>query len=137
MKPHNVGELKNADGTGEVGNMRCGDIMKLYIKVKDDKISNIKFRTTGCAAAIATSSALTDLAKGKTIKDALKLNNQDIVKALDALPMVKIHCSVLAIDALHEAVYDHFKKTGKMIDPAMEKKHQRIVKHNEEGRCHL
>jgi nitrogen fixation NifU-like protein len=108
--PHNVGEIKNADGVGQVGNPRCGDIMKVFIKVDDNKITDIKFKTFGCAAAIATSSVMTDLVKGKTINEALKLENSQIVAALGQLPPVKIHCSVLAADALRAAIADYRKK---------------------------
>lgn len=109
-KPHNMGQIKNADGVGEVGNPRCGDIMKLYIKVKDDKINNIKFETLGCPAAIGTSSMITDLVKGKTIKAALKVTNQDVAKALGGLPPIKMHCSNLAADALKKAIKDYYTK---------------------------
>ena len=102
--PHNQGKIDNADAIGEAGNTRCGDIMKIYIKVKKDKIQNIKFETLGCAAAIATSSAMTDLVKGKSLDDAEKLSDQDIVDSLGELPPVKIHCSMLATQALKDAI---------------------------------
>ena len=108
--PHNVGEIKDADGIGKVGNPRCGDIMKVFIKVRDDKIEDIKFKTFGCAAAIATSSVMTDLVKGKTIQEALKVTNKQIVEGLGELPPVKLHCSVLAADALRAAIEDYQKK---------------------------
>lgn len=108
--PHNMGKMKNPDGVGEVGNIRCGDIMKLYIKVKNDIIVDIKFETLGCAAAIATTSMITDLAKGKKINEALKISNNDVANALDGLPPIKMHCSNLAADALKEAVLDYQKK---------------------------
>lgn len=102
--PRNVGELSNADGVGSVGNPVCGDLMTIYIKVKDGRISDIKFKTYGCAAAIATSSMITELAKGKTLEDALEITRDDVAKALEGLPPVKLHCSNLASDALHEAI---------------------------------
>jgi len=108
--PHNVGEIKNADGVGKVGNPRCGDIMKVFIKVKDDRIEDIKFKTFGCAAAIATTSVMTDLVKGKTIQEALKVTNRQIVEELGELPPIKLHCSVLAADALKAAISDYQKK---------------------------
>lgn len=132
-KPHNYGKIKGYDGLGKVGNMICGDEMWLYIKVGEDKkgeeiIKDVKFETFGCVAAIATSSVLTDLAKGKTIKEALKLKKEDIVKVLGELPPIKLHCSVLAIDALSEAVYDYFKKKKKAIPSALEQRHETIMK---------
>ncbi|TES98024.1 Fe-S cluster assembly scaffold protein NifU [Patescibacteria group bacterium] len=108
--PHNVGEIKDADGVGKVGNPRCGDIMKVFIKVKDDRIEDIKFKTFGCAAAIATTSVMTDLVKGKTIQEALKVTNRQIVEELGELPPIKLHCSVLAADALKAAISDYQKK---------------------------
>ena len=105
--PHNVGKIDDADGIGEVGNAKCGDIMKMYIKVKDDVITDVKFNTYGCASAIATSSIATDMIKGKPISEALKLTNKAVVEALDGLPAVKIHCSVLAEEAIKAAVKDY------------------------------
>ena len=111
QNPRNVGEIKDADGIGEVGNVRCGDIMKLYIKVgKDETIEDIKFQTFGCGAAIATSSIITELVKGKTLSEAVKISNKDVADALDGLPPVKMHCSNLAADALKAAVEDYNKK---------------------------
>lgn len=111
QNPRNVGEIKNADGIGEVGNVRCGDIMKLYIKVgKDETIEDIKFQTFGCGAAIATSSIITELVKGKTLSEAVQISNKDVADALDGLPPVKMHCSNLAADALKAAVEDYNKK---------------------------
>ena len=101
--PRNVGEIENADGVGEVGNAKCGDIMKMYIKVDDGIISDVKFKTFGCGAAVATSSMATELIKGKSIDDALKLTNKAVVEALDGLPAVKLHCSVLAEQAIKSA----------------------------------
>ena len=102
--PRNVGELENADAEGTVGNPVCGDMMTMYIKVRDDRIEDIKFKTFGCGAAIATSSMTTELAKGKTLDEALEISRQDVAEALDGLPPVKMHCSNLAADALHEAI---------------------------------
>lgn len=113
--PRNVGEMLEADGTGEVGNPKCGDIMKMYIKVKDNVITDVKFKTFGCGAAIATSSMATELIKGKTIDEALKLTNKTVMEALDGLPPVKIHCSVLAEQAIKSAIADYYTKKG--IDP--------------------
>lgn len=110
QNPHNIGEIKDADGIGKVGNPVCGDMMTLYIKVKDSKIKDIKFKTFGCAAAIATSSMITDLAKGKTIEEAMKITREDVADALDGLPPIKMHCSNLAADALHAAIEDYRKK---------------------------
>ena len=110
--PRNVGEIENADGIGEVGNARCGDIMKMYIKVDDDIITDVKFKTFGCGAAIATSSMATELIKGKSVDDALKLTNKAVMEALDGLPPVKVHCSVLAEQALKSAVDDYYKNKG-------------------------
>ena len=110
--PHNYGRIKSADGTGKVGNPVCGDIMKVYIKIDKEKniIKDIKFETLGCAAAIATSSMITDLAKGKTLDEAMKINNEDVAKSLEGLPPMKMHCSNLAADALHKAIEDYRKK---------------------------
>ena len=111
----NVGELKDANGVGEVGNQKCGDIMKMYIKVENDVITDVSFMTFGCGAAIATSSMATDLIKGKPLSEALKLTNKAVVEALDGLPAVKIHCSVLAEQAIKAAIADYYKRQG--IDP--------------------
>jgi nitrogen fixation NifU-like protein len=113
--PRNVGEIKNPDGVGKVGNMACGDIMYVYIRVKDNKITDIKFKTLGCAAAIATSSMITELARGKTIEDAKKITRDNVAKELGGLPPIKMHCSNLAADALHKAIedYESKKRAGK------------------------
>ncbi|GAW92686.1 Fe-S cluster assembly scaffold protein NifU [Calderihabitans maritimus] len=108
--PRNVGEIENADGIGEVGNPVCGDIMRIYIKVEDGVIKDIKFKTFGCGAAIATSSMVTEMVKGKTIEEALKVTNKSVAEALDGLPPQKMHCSNLAADALHKAIEDYQKK---------------------------
>jgi len=109
--PKNMGEMPDADGVGEVGNPSCGDVMKVFIKVKDNRISDIKFQTFGCVAAVATSSMVTELAKGKTLDEAMKLTRADVAESLGGLPPIKLHCSNLAADALHEAVKDYRKKT--------------------------
>ncbi len=113
--PRNVGEMKDADGIGEVGNPKCGDIMKMYIKVDNDVITDVSFKTFGCGAAIATSSMATELVKGHSIEDALKLTNKAVMEALDGLPPVKVHCSVLAEQAIKAAVSDYYTRQG--IDP--------------------
>ena len=114
--PRNVGEIPDADGIGEVGNSKCGDIMKMYIKVKDGVITDCKFKTFGCGAAIATSSMATELIKGKTIDDALKLTNKAVMEALDGLPPVKVHCSLLAEEAIHAALWDYAVKNNIQIE---------------------
>jgi len=115
-KPKNIGEIKNADGIGKVGNPACGDIMWVYIKVKKDKkgnetIQDIKVKTFGCVAAVVTSSELTDMIKGKTIEEAMKLAKKDLIEKVGGLPQIKHHCSVLAVDAFHKAIEDYRKKT--------------------------
>ncbi len=121
--PRNVGSVENADGVGQVGNPVCGDIMRLEIKVEDGRITDAKFKTFGCGAAIATSSMVTELVKGKTIEEAMALSNKAVAEALDGLPPVKMHCSNLAADALHNAIKDYLAKQGKT--PAEEKKEQK------------
>jgi len=111
--PRNVGEVENANGVGTVGNPACGDIMKLSIKVENDVIRDIKFKTFGCGAAIATSSMVTELVKGKTLEEAERISNATVAEALDGLPAVKMHCSNLAADALHAAIEDFKKKADK------------------------
>ncbi len=135
-KPHNYGEIKNPDGVGEVGNSVCGDIMRLYIKVgknakKQDIIKDIKFSTYGCLSAIASSSMLTDLVKGKTLEEAINFDRKEIVEALGGLPPIKLHCSVLAGDALLEAVYDYLTKNKKPIPEKFTKRHQQLQKEKE------
>ena len=110
MDPRNVGEIPDADGVGTVGNPVCGDLMTMYIKVKDNRLEDVKFKTFGCGAAIATSSMTTELAKGKTLEEALKITRSDVAEALDGLPPVKMHCSNLAADALTAAIKDYLKK---------------------------
>ena len=114
--PRTVGEIPDADGIGEVGNSKCGDIMKMYIKVKDNTIVDVKFKTFGCGAAIATSSMATELIKGKSIDEALKLTNKAVMEALDGLPPVKVHCSLLAEEAIHAALWDYAEKNGIKIE---------------------
>jgi len=117
MNPRNVGEIPDADGIGNVGNPICGDIMRMYIKVDDGIITDVKFKTFGCGAAIATSSMATELIKGKTIEEALVLTNQAVAEALGGLPPVKMHCSVLAEEAVQAAIDDYLRKTtGKGLD---------------------
>ena len=116
--PRNVGQIEDADGVGEVGNAKCGDIMRMYLKVDDNGvITDIKFNTFGCGSAIATSSMATELIKGKTIDEALKLSNQAVVEALDGLPTHKIHCSVLAEQAVRAAVKDYYDRKGIAYNP--------------------
>lgn len=114
--PRNVGEILNPSGIGEVGNAKCGDIMKIYIKVENEIITDVKFKTFGCGAAIASSSIATELIKGKTIFEALKIKNSDVIKELNGLPPVKIHCSVLAEEAIREAVIDYYRNQGKLTE---------------------
>lgn len=113
MNPRNVGEIENPDGVGLVGNPVCGDVMKITIKVKDSRIEDIKFKTFGCGAAIATSSMVTELVKGHTLEEALEISNRTVAEALDGLPPQKLHCSNLAADAVHMAIQDYYSKTGK------------------------
>ncbi|KPU44959.1 iron-sulfur cluster assembly scaffold protein IscU [Oxobacter pfennigii] len=112
MNPRNVGEIENADGVGTVGNAKCGDIMKIYLKVEDDVIKDAKFKTFGCGAAVASSSMATELIIGKTLDDAWNISNKAVIEALEGLPPVKVHCSVLAEDAIHEAINDYRVKKG-------------------------
>lgn len=111
--PRNVGEIEQADGVGTVGNAKCGDIMQIYLKVEDDIIVDVKFKTFGCGAAIATSSVATEMVKGKTVDEALEISNKAVVEALDGLPAQKIHCSLLAEEAIHAAIEDYRKKHPK------------------------
>ncbi len=119
--PRNVGEIENADGIGEVGNAKCGDIMKMYLKIKNNIIVDVKFKTFGCGAAIATSSMATELIKGKSIEEALKITNKAVLEALDGLPPVKVHCSVLAEQAVKSALSDYYKKRGINPEPIIGK----------------
>ena len=113
--PRNVGEIADANGVGEVGNAKCGDIMKMYLKIENNIITDVKFKTFGCGAAIATSSIATEMIKGKPLDEALKLTNRAVVEALDGLPPAKLHCSVLAEQAVKSAVADYYTRQG--IDP--------------------
>jgi len=131
--PHNFGEIKNADAVGEAGNIVCGDVMNLYLKIGKNKkgeevIKEAKFKAYGCVAAIATSSAITDLVRGKTIDEALKISKDQIVETLQGLPPIKIHCSVLATEALAEAIYQYLLKNKKEIPPELLKRHEIIEK---------
>ena len=111
--PRNVGIIEDANGIGEVGNAKCGDIMKMYLKIEDDIIRDVKFETFGCGSAIASSSMATELIKGKPVSEAMKLTNQAVAEALDGLPAYKMHCSVLAVEAIQSALEDYRKRTGK------------------------
>ncbi|MFA5780164.1 MAG: Fe-S cluster assembly scaffold protein NifU [Elusimicrobiota bacterium] len=115
QNPRNVGEIKDADGIGEVGNPVCGDMMTFYIKVKDNVLSDVKFKTFGCGAAIAVSSMVSELAKGKTIDEAIKITNASVAQELGGLPPNKMHCSNLGADALHKAIENYRKKSGEKI----------------------
>lgn len=125
--PRNVGEIEDADAIGEVGNAKCGDIMKMYLKINGNIITDVKFKTFGCGAAIATSSIATEMIKGKSIEEALKLTNKAVVEALDGLPPAKVHCSVLAEQAVKSAIANYYTRLG--IDP------EPIVGHIDED-CH-
>ena len=133
MNPRNVGEIENADGVGEVGNVKCGDIMRIYIKVNQEVIEDIKFKTFGCGSAIAASSMATVLIKGLTVEEALKVTNKQVVEALGGLPAVKVHCSVLAEQALKAAIYDYASKNEKVytglegFDPHEDHDHHDVV----------
>ena len=124
MNPRNVGEIENADGVGTVGNAKCGDIMKMYLKIDNDVVTDCKFKTFGCGAAIATSSMATELIKGHTVDEVLKLTNKAVVEALDGLPAVKVHCSVLAEEAVKAAIADYYGKIGREVDFEVEKHHE-------------
>lgn len=127
--PRNVGEMPDADGVGTVGNAKCGDIMQMFIKVENDIIVDVKFKTFGCGAAIATSSMATELVKGKSIDEALTLTNSAVVEALEGLPPVKVHCSVLAEEAIKAAISDYYKKNG------IDKEVPGVADHCCEGEC--
>ena len=120
--PRNVGKIEDASGIGEVGNPVCGDIMKMFLKIENNIITDVKFKTFGCGAAIATSSISTEMIKGKTIEEALNLKNTDVVNELGGLPPVKLHCSVLAEEAIHEAIADYLRKEGKLTEEEIKKK---------------
>jgi len=144
--PRNVGEIPDADGIGTVGNPVCGDLMSIYIKVSNDKIEDIKFKTFGCGAAIATSSMVTELAKGKTLEDAIKITKQTVAEALGGLPPQKMHCSNLAADGLRLAVVDYLRKKGdieRIRALGLEKELEKLEKgetdedHEHEGACEI
>ena len=139
--PRNVGKLKNPSAVGKAGNIVCGDIMYLYLKIGKNRagkeiIKNIKFETYGCAIAIANTSLLTMMVKGKTLEEAAKITKNDLIKKFGQVPLIKIHCSMLAVDALSEAIYDYFKKGGKPISQDLLAKHERIQKEAEEIEHH-
>ena len=119
--PRNVGEIADASGVGTVGNAKCGDIMRIYLKIENGIIEDVKFKTFGCGAAIATSSMATEMVKGKSIEEAMKLTNKAVAEALDGLPPVKMHCSLLAEQALKEALEDYFKKNNLPLPEGFEK----------------
>lgn len=128
--PRNVGEIENADGIGEAGNPKCGDIMKIYLKVENNVIVDVKFKTFGCASAIASSSMATELIKGKTVDEAWELTNKAVAEALDGLPPVKMHCSVLAEEAIHKAINDYRGKHGMEVIPIQEFDHDHEHEHD-------
>ena len=117
--PRNVGEIANADGVGQVGNPKCGDIMKMYLKIDGDVITDVKFKTFGCGAAGATSSMATELVKGRTIEEALTLTNAAVAEALDGLPPQKLHCSVLAEEAIKAAIADYYRRQGRPVPESL------------------
>jgi len=123
VNPRNVGEIEDASGVGNVGNAKCGDIMRVYLKIEEDIIVDAKFKTFGCGAAVATSSMATEMVKGKTISEALTITNKAVMEALDGLPPVKAHCSVLAEEALQSALWDYAQKNGLTIEGLSEPKH--------------
>lgn len=131
MNPRNMGTIDNASGVGRVGNAKCGDIMQVYLQIEDEKIVDAKFKTFGCGAAIATSSMATELVKGKTIQEALKVTNKAVMEALDGLPPVKVHCSLLAEEALNAALWDYAKKNNIAIEGLKE------PVEDIEGHCHI
>lgn len=128
--PRNVGEIPDADGVGTVGNAKCGDIMQMFLKIENNVIVDCKFKTFGCGAAIATSSMATEMIKGKSVDEALKLTNKAVVEALEGLPAVKIHCSVLAEEAVKAAIADYYKKNGIAYD-------EKVLECTEDSCCHL
>ncbi|MDR5586827.1 MULTISPECIES: Fe-S cluster assembly scaffold protein NifU [Clostridium] len=132
--PRNVGEIEDANGVGEVGNAKCGDIMKIYLKVEGDIIKDVKFKTFGCGSAIASSSMATEMIKGKTLDEAWELSNKAVAEALDGLPPVKMHCSVLAEEAIHKAINDYRASHGLDVKPMKEHDHDELhnMVHGEE-----
>ena len=129
--PRNVGEIPDANGVGTVGNAKCGDIMKMYLKVENGVIVDVKFKTFGCGAAVATSSMATEMVKGKTIEEAMQVTNKAVMEALDGLPPVKVHCSLLAEEAIHAALWDYAEKHGIKIE-GLEKPKSDISEHDED-----
>lgn len=136
MNPRNVGEIEDASGVGTVGNAKCGDIMRVYLKIEDEKIVEAKFKTFGCGAAVATSSIATEMVTGKSIQEAIHITNKAVMDALDGLPPSKVHCSCLAEEALHAALWDYAQKNGVVIDgleppkPDSDEAHQELVEVN-------
>jgi len=126
VHPKNMGKMKNPDGVGEAGNIYCGDIMKLYLKIRKNKISDIKFECLGCVVAIANTSLLTTMVKGKKLIDVLKITKEDILRKLGQVPVTKIHCSILALDALNEAIFDYYSKNNLKIPSKLQREHERI-----------
>lgn len=114
--PRNMGEIENASGVGTVGNAKCGDIMRIFLDIQDNIVKDVKFKTFGCGAAVATSSMATELVKGKTVEEALKVTNKAVMEALDGLPKAKVHCSLLAEEAIHAALWDYAQKNNIVID---------------------
>jgi nitrogen fixation NifU-like protein len=134
--PRNVGSIEGADGVGEVGNPACGDIMTFTIKVRDGRLEDVRFQTFGCGAAIAVSSMLSDMAKGKTLEEALTITNKDVAEALDGLPTNKLHCSNLGADALHAAIQDYYKQNGKPSREARAGEKDAGGKKKDKDACH-
>jgi nitrogen fixation protein NifU and related proteins len=136
--PRNVGEIENADGIGEVGNPLCGDMMTIYLKIEQEAIKDIKFKTFGCGAAIAVSSMLTEMAKGKTLEEAKKITNKSVAEALEGLPKNKLHCSNLGADALHLAIQNYEDKKAGIVRPAPKRseKHEHDHEHHEGDKCY-
>ncbi len=131
--PHNMGKLEDYSAVGKVGNIVCGDVMWMYIKVGNNEqgrevIADISWETFGCTAAIATSSMVSDLAKGKTLDEAIAITNTDVAEKLDGLPPIKMHCSALAADALNEAIYDYLTQAGRDVPPVLQQRHERLAK---------
>lgn len=132
QNPRNVGEIENASGTGTVGNAKCGDIMRIYLDIDENQIiQDVKFKTFGCGAAVATSSMATEMVKGKTVQEAMEVTNKAVMEALDGLPPVKVHCSVLAEEAIHAALWDYAQKNGITIE-GLEKPKSDISEHDED-----
>ena len=132
QNPRNVGEIENASGTGTVGNAKCGDIMRIYLDIDENQvIRDVKFKTFGCGAAVATSSMATEMVKGKTVQEAMEVTNKAVMEALDGLPPVKVHCSLLAEEAIHAALWDYAQKNGIVIE-GLEKTKSDISEHEED-----